>query len=352
MNTRVSRFGGSAAVAIGAGLASALLFSLVAKATVFAIALAYLSPLPLMIAMIGFGRATGLTASGVAILTVFAIAFVQQIQDGGDQAFAASISALTFAISLALPALWLSYLAALSRLKGEASWSIAPTVARSFAREAYPLERLLAYAIAISAALAVIGTLFLSARQGGFETALNRADAALTPLIESLAEDMPLPQGVDLHSLARLIAMAAAPVVAASTLLMLLLNLWLAARVAQVSERLPRPWPDIPHELRLSRIYAPALFAAIGVAFVGGLPGVISAIVAAALAMGFALQGLAVVHDLSRGWKYRTLLLGLVYIGLTLLAPPWLLLAFVVIGLVESVFLLRDRKKDQISSEP
>jgi hypothetical protein len=94
------------------------------------------------------------------------------------------------------------------------------------------------------------------------------------------------------------------------------------------------------------------LLGAIGVAFAGGLPGVISGTIAAALAMAFALQGLAVIHDISRGWKYRTLLLGLIYIGLLLLAPPWLLLAFAIIGLVESIFLLRDRKQNQIVPKP
>ena len=352
MNRRVSNFSGSAAVAIGAGLASAFLFSLITQATVFAIALAYLSPLPIMIAMIGFGRAAGLTATGVAILAVFAIAFVQHQNASGGGLAAASLSGASFALSLALPALWLSYLAALSRPKGDASWSLASGPLRALARDGYPLEQLLAYAVAISTIVAVIGAVFVSARHGGFETALNEADTALTPLLESLAADMPLPHGIDLHSLARLLAAAAAPAVAASTLLMLLLNLWLAGRVAQVSERLTRPWPDIPHELRLSRFFAPVLLGATGVAFAGGLPGVISATVAAAVTMGFALQGLAVIHDVSRGWKYRTLLLGLVYIGLMLLAPPWLLLAFAIIGLIESIFLLRDRKKNQIFPKP
>jgi hypothetical protein len=111
---------------------------------------------------------------------------------------------------------------------------------------------------------------------------------------------------------------------------------------------LPRPWPDIPFELRLSRIYAPVLLAAIAVSFVGGLPGIISAIVAATLGMAFSLQGLAVIHDLTRGLNYRTLLLGLVYACLALLMP-WPLVAFAVIGMIESAFSLRDRKKNSIS---
>ncbi|VTZ27439.1 conserved membrane hypothetical protein [Methylocella tundrae] len=350
MKSRFSQFGASSAVAVGAGLASALLFSLVSQATIVAIALAYLSPLPIMIAMIGFGRAAGVTATFVATLAVFAVAFVQQAGEAEGAALAAAgIAGLTFALSLAAPALWLSYLAATSRPKDGPTWSGAPAAGRSGAQDRSTLERLLAYGVAVSATIAVIATVVVSARQGGFEAALNHAAGALTPMLKILAAEAPLPSGVDLLKLARLIVLAAPPAVAASTLLMLLLNLWLAARVAQVSGRLSRPWPDIPHELRLSRIYAPVFLAAVGVAFVGGLAGTISAIVAAALGMAFALQGLAVIHDVSRGSKYRVFILGLVYIALIILAPPWLLIAFAALGLVESIFSLRDRKKNSIS---
>jgi hypothetical protein len=330
-------------------LASALLFSLVTQGTIFAISLAYLAPLPIMIAMIGFGRAAGLAAAALATLAVIAIAFIQQSRAASDGALgAAALSGLTFALSLALPALWLSFLAALSRPKDASPWTVATDAGRSSRRDYYPLERLVAYGIAISATIAVIATLVVSVRNGGFDAVLNRADAALTPMLETLAAETPFPHGIDLHRLARLLVLAAPPVIAASTLLMLMINLWIAARVAEVSGRLPRPWPDIPHELRLSRIYAPVLFAAIAVSFVGGLPGLISAILAASLGMAFALQGLAVIHDLSRGSKYRALLLGLLY-GSVAVLMPWPLLVFAAIGLIESVFSLRDRKKNSIS---
>ena len=64
--------------------------------------------------------------------------------------------------------------------------------------------------------------------------------------------------------------------------------------------------------------------------------------------MAFSLQGLATIHDLSRGLKYRAVLLGLVYASLALLMP-WPLVAFALVGLVESAFSLRDRKKKSIS---
>jgi hypothetical protein len=352
MKGRFSQFGATYAGAVGAGLASALLFSLVTQGTIFALALAYLSPLPIMIAMIGFGRGAGLAATVLAALAVVAIAFMQRAQGASDGALgAAALSGLTFALSLALPALWLSFLAALSRPKDSSQWSITTGAGRAFARDYYPLERLLDYAVAISATIAVVATIVVSSRHGGFDAALNRAGDELTPMLQSLAAETPFPHEIDLHKLARLLVLAAPPVVAASTLLMLMFNLWIAARVAEVSGRLPRPWPDIPFELRLSRIYAPVLLAAIAVSFVGGLPGIISAIVAATLGMAFSLQGLAVIHELSRGLKYRTLLLGLVYACLALLMP-WPLIVFAVIGLIESALSLRERKKNSISPKP
>jgi hypothetical protein len=349
MKSRISRFGVTYASAVGAGLASALLFSLVAKGTILAISLAYLSPLPIMIATIGFGRAAGLAATALATLAVFAIALFEQYRAASDGALgAAGLSGLVFALSLALPALWISFLAALSHPKEDMSWTIATGAGRSIAREGYPIERLLAYGVAISATIAVVATVVVSSRQGGYLAALNRADAALTPMLETLAAETPFPHGMDLHQLARMLVLAAPPVVAASTLVMLMMNLWIAARVAEVSGRLPRTWPDIPHELRVPRIYAAVLLAAAAVSFAGGLPGLVSAIVAAAIAMAFSLQGLAVIHDLSRGLKYRTPLLALVYAALALLMP-WPLFVFAAIGLIESAFSLRDRRKNSIS---
>src|SRR5664280_11858 len=122
---------------------------------------------------------TARVASAVATLAVIAIAFAQQVRETPDGALgAAAFSGLAFALSLAAPALWLSFLAALSRPKDTASWSIVTGAGRAFARDYYPLERLLAYAVAISATIAVVATVIVSSRHGGFDAALNRADEA------------------------------------------------------------------------------------------------------------------------------------------------------------------------------
>jgi hypothetical protein len=169
MKSRISRFGVTYAGAVGAGLASALLFSLVTQGTIAAISLAYLSPLPIMIATIGFGRAAGAAATALATLAVIAISFIQQDRAMPDGALgAAALSGLTFALSLALPALWLGILAALSRPKDGSPWTTAAGAGRALARDDYPLGRLVAYGVAISATVSVVATLVVSVRQGGF----------------------------------------------------------------------------------------------------------------------------------------------------------------------------------------
>ena len=61
-STMMQRFG----MAIGAGLAAALLFAVMAKGTLLAVALAYLAPLPIVIATLGWGLDMGALAAVVA----------------------------------------------------------------------------------------------------------------------------------------------------------------------------------------------------------------------------------------------------------------------------------------------
>ena len=77
-------------VAIGAGCAAALLFAVSAQSSVLAMALAYLAPLPIMIATLGWGLDAGAIA-GVISIAVLAL-------------LAEPLSALLFAASVAGPA--------------------------------------------------------------------------------------------------------------------------------------------------------------------------------------------------------------------------------------------------------
>src|SRR5580704_715369 len=110
MKERLLRHGPAVALGIGAGIAAAVLFSLAARATFVAAALANLSPLPIMIATLGYGAFAGATAVASATLTVAGLFHAQQKFGSLDTA---ALGGLVFAFSLGLPAFWLSLLSVL-----------------------------------------------------------------------------------------------------------------------------------------------------------------------------------------------------------------------------------------------
>ena len=205
------------------------------------------------------------------------------------------------------------------------------------------------------ATIGVAIAIYVSSCYGGFDIALEQLSAEIAPLVEELMSSrMQLPTGVDVHSLAHAMILAAAPMVAASSLVMLMLNLWLAGRVAQLSGQLPRPWPDIAWELRLPRIYLLVFGATAAIGpYIGGLPSLIVIIVAVTLGVAYALVGLAVAHYLTRGTSFRIPLLTVIYLGLAF-PLTWLvfLLALIVVGILDAAFSLRDRKKKATEPNP
>src|SRR5271166_3233458 len=77
-------------VAIGAGCAAALLFAVSAETSPLAMALAYLAPLPIMIATLGWGLGSGALAAATSVVALGLLA--------------EPLSGLLFAASVAIPA--------------------------------------------------------------------------------------------------------------------------------------------------------------------------------------------------------------------------------------------------------
>jgi hypothetical protein len=331
-------------VALGSGLAATLLFASLRQGTYPALFLASLSPLPLMIATLGFGHATGLGAAAVAVLTfVTLIAAVAAPQNGWVEAIlTASLGGLIFAACQALPAWWLAHLAGLSRSDAALPWTERRKV-KGRERDYYPLGHIVLNAALIGFTIAAVTTLAASLTQPTFQTGLDKAAAKIAPFVVQAIGSYQLPNGVDPLALSRLVVRMMPPVAASMIFLVLLINLWLAGRVVQVSNRLPRPWPDIAHELRVPRLLGLALLATSALCLVGGLAGMIAGIATAVLAILFAMQGLCVVHDLSRGNRFRSAFLCGLYLALALLMP-WPVVVFTLVGLIEAGFCLRDRK--------
>jgi hypothetical protein len=161
-----------------------------------------------------------------------------------------------------------------------------------------------------------------------------------------MAEDdasVTLPNDITLESAVKLVAQFAPVAVAASTTLMYLFNLYLAARSAQLSQRLARPWVDVPTGLTLPvALAAPALIA-LAASFLAPAPASqFGLVVVAASAVLYLAQGLAVLHALSRRAPARPGLLVALYAACAI-APHWVLPIVALIGLVESFVSLRAR---------
>ncbi len=331
-------------VALGSGLAATLLFLSLRQGTFPALFLASLSPLPLMIATLGFGHMTGLGAVAVAILTFVALIAAAAAPLNGwlDAIVTAGLGGLIFAACQALPSWWLAHLAGLSRSEAALPWTERRNE-KGRGWDYYPLGRIALQAAMMGFAIVAFATLAASLRQTNFEAGLDQAATKITPFVVQALGSYELPNGIDINQLARLVVRAIPPAAASMIFVLLLINLWLAGRIVQLSNLLTRPWPDIAHELRLPRLLGLAFAAAAALCLLGGLTGLIASIATAVLAILFALQGLCVIHDLSRGTKFRGALLCGLYVALALLMP-WPLVILTLVGLVEAGFRLRDRK--------
>jgi hypothetical protein len=328
----------SAGIAIGAGLASALLFALLVKGTLAALVLAYFAPLPLMIASLGFGQWAGLASAIVGSGVIATI-------------FYPTVGALLYPLGIALPA-WLVCFAALRGAPTlEPQINRAHTPAPAPTPNGAPMRALTAGTIWLAVSISAIGLIW-AGLHGGLNAALSRLAAELQPLLQDMQKAMPnLPDNIDAAKFAWLLARVITPAAVGSGLLLMMANLWLAARTAQISGRLPTPWPDVPYNLRLPVPLAAALIPAIGLIFVGHEIGFVASIVATVLGTALALQGLAVMHDVTRGMSARTPLLFGAYLLLSLI-PPWPMPVFTLLGLVDAALGLRERRRLRQSVPP
>jgi Predicted membrane protein (DUF2232) len=307
-------------VALGAGCAAALLFAVSAQSSLLAMTLAYLAPLPIMIATLGWGLDAGAVAAAIAIAVLAVVA--------------EPLSAMLFAGSVALPA-WV--LAAFSitplarylrRVKPDAPVH-APVGAIVF----------LAALLGMLASVVVLTTLVML--YGGYHEGARRVAEAITTLAGDAFESAP--GNVTAREFADALVRYGPPAIAASTLMMLCVNLYAAARSTQLSRNLPRPWPDVPTTLALPWPVGVAFLACLGAAY--ALPVPIAqyfSIGAGGLGAALALQGLAVAHALSRGLKMRPLMLVALY-ACCVLRAKYTLPVLAVLGVIDGFLKLRSR---------
>ena len=374
--------GTAAAAALGAGLAAALLSMLAVQKTSSALAVGFVAPLPIMIATLGFGPLAGLIAAGCGAVAVG----VFDVRPGAlaiahfDRLDATGLDVLVFLASVAFPA-WLMARAArlvpgppkppkavglrrggfdesgLGNPKLGTIGAMVPGMvglgATGLGRQpARAEERVLGTIVALAVAFASISVALdlaiAASKAGGFSAFIAGTVKKAEPIIDNLLSSrQAVPKGVGIDKVAMVVTWAQMPLMAAAEVVLLVFNLWLAARIAQASHLLAAPWPDVPGHLRAPRPLALALAVALGLSFAGNLVGAFGLIVSGALVMAFALQGLAVLHALTRGKSYRFPLLVIIYLTMGMLMP-WLLVGYGLLGLVDSAFAFRDRRKPAV----
>jgi hypothetical protein len=310
------------AMGAGSGAAAALLFLTAMRGAPLGVALAYLGPLPLMIATLGWGLDAGL----IALLCACGLA--------------AAVSppyALVYGLLVAGPAYGLAAFVA-----KPAAWARKP--ADPEAPRVYPgpaAVAMLAAGVFILAGCVQITLMWFAT--GGYEAAVSALAAEIRTALDASGATRALPPDMTPDQLAEAFVQFAPVALSTGATLMQLANLYLAARSVQLSQRLGRPWRDIPSGYRLPRWLGLAAAAAAALAVLAPTPFEDYGLVATgALGVLYALHGLAALHALSRRAAARPFLLAALYFACAV-AAQWVLPALALLGIGESFADLRGR---------
>lgn len=314
-------------IGIGAGLVAALLFSVATTGSPAGMILCYLAPLPILIVALGWTHLVGLLA---ACAGTVALSLLLRPSAG-----------LAFAFGAALPAWGIAYVALLVRGSGERG------------TEWYPAGRLLA-CVALAASFVTVASLVTAGGgdHGVYHDRFERLVSAFIRIQAGLPVGHPLPPvaGIAGDTLVRMVVALAPAAFAALLTAMFGANLWGAMKIVGISGRLPRPPLDVP-SLRMPGAALLALAGAVLLALAPGYPGTAGVAVAGAVAMAFALQGLAFLHDVTRGRRGRGLVLFLTYV-LTLTLGQALLPLLALTGMADTATSLRRSLIDRAGRGP
>jgi hypothetical protein len=297
----------TALIGLGAGAASALLMATMASRSPLSLMLVLLAPLPIMIAAVGWSHWTALVAVATAAAAL-ALAFGEPLWIP------------IYLIGAGLPAWWLGYLALLARGNddGSVDW--------------YPPGRLVIWCTFIASVIVTIVMWNVRIDEQQFEAALKLTLDRMAKEYGSAAPDF---TKIDVKRAGELIMSFVPPLAAATMMTAYALNFYIAGRVAMVSGRLKRPWPDLP-ALRFPKHTPTAFAVALLLWFLPGMLGMVGSIVSGALIIAYALLGLSILHDVTRPLGDRVFILSAVYLILFVFWPASVLLAM--FGVADSIF--------------
>lgn len=317
-------------IGVGAGLVAAVLFASLANNSALAIMLFYLTPLPVMLAGMGWGVRASLLAFITATLLLALMLSTR--------------SAIGFSLFVGMPGVVLPYLMLLRRIMPVPVHSAEPGSAPQTRIEWYPFGRIIAWASVMAGALVAIALLLIGGDAETYRQTITSFfdDAASKRLQTMLGPDFG-PAELE-HFVERFTRYILPAFAAVFWLLVMIGNLWLAAKSAVISGLLDRPPPEftkIEYPLFLSAGFVIAL----ALNFGSGIPGLIGTAFFGAFACAHLMLGLAVVHVLVATLQFKLALLIALYAGLFL--TPWVGLPVTLLGLLEPFLQLRQRYSRQ-----
>lgn len=299
-----------------AGAAAALLFASLISGSNLSLLLVSIASLPILIAGIGWSHVAGLVAAVVASVVL--------------GVWLSGVVFVAFLVGVGLPAWWLSYLALLARPGDDDGF------------EWYPVGRIVVWSAILATAVVMLSLFNIGFDGETIRSGLRRIFEQVLRLQTGTPTDAPLdiPALPNTSRLLDYMAVLFPPMAAALATITNLLNLWLAARVAKVSGRLKRPWPDLA-----AIVFPPAtagvLMAAIAGTFLPGLIGIIAGVLTASLLTAYAILGFAVLHKITGGMGARSFVLAAVYAAVGLFG--WPVLVMTVLGVADAVLDVRGR---------
>lgn len=304
-------------IGIGAGVTSALLFATLSTGQAFAVGLFYLTPLPILLAGIAWNHVAGAIAAVTAAVLL--------------GAFVGGWFVLAFLVGIGLPAYILSYLALLAR-DADGDGTI----------EWYPPGRIvvasaLIAATATSLTIPAFGT-DAEGYRGALKVAFERVLRAQTDT--AAGQPLVLPGAKDTASLLDLLVVVMPIAASVLSMVAMLANVWLAGKVALMSGRLARPWPDLA-AMRFPPLVSLVLALAVAGTFLPGVFAIASGFFTATLILAFAILGLSVIHGASRVYPGRFFILTGVW--LSIFTIGWPLLFAALIGLADTIVDIRAR---------
>ncbi|MFB2551122.1 DUF2232 domain-containing protein [Ensifer soli] len=274
----------------------------------FAVMLYAASALPVLIASLGWGNAAAIAA----VLVAGAVSALMV-----SPYFALLIVVITLG-----PAAWIGHLANLARPASELG---GPDDALAW----YPLSGILTHICGlVTLSMIITGAII------GYDGSLS--DRMVDMVIETLKTQEPLydPDAAAVVQIKSVFALALPLVQGAIWVLLLFCAFYVAARIVGLSGTGLRPRDDLPSALRMSRHAIFVFLAGLILAFLGGTPAVIGALVCGTFGAGFLVSGFAVMHFRTRGKPWRLPVLWLAYLSVLLFTLP--AIAFLLTGLSDT----------------